>query len=485
MPAFAGLAQLATLLGLTSMSSIFAGLGSAAEALAAQQFALEITQKNIANTNTAGYTRQRAAFTPANPADPLDPSTGSIAPTVSVDSYRDRFTEYRIVEEAQSNGEFEASSRALQQVESLLNENNSQGLQSSLSGFFNSFSSLANSPEDTSLRQQVLSGANVLTSEFHLLYDRIQTIQAAQDRAVADAVKDINSVTQQLAKLNTAVAAARTSNNGDESTLLDQRQQLLEKLSGLIDISYFETETGGLTVTTRQGIALVVADQNNTLQAGPAASGSLLRIQVEGQDITASIQSGSLGGVLKMRDTTLPGYLAKLDELAASLIARVNAQHAQGSDLTGTPGGDFFVPFNPGSGGSMTGAAHAITVAITDAGKIAAAGLGSGPGSNSNAKMLAAIQDEKFFESGNATAEEFYSHLIHTVGTDMQTADDGLTAQSQVLTQLRNLRDATSGVNMDEEAVNIIRYQKAYEASARLVQVWNTLAEEVINLLGA
>ncbi len=467
------------------MSSIFAGLGSAAESLAAQQYALEITQRNIANTNTPGYTKQRAVFTPGDPADPLDPSIGSATPTVAVESYRDRFTEYRIVEETQTNGEFEASSRALQQVESLLNENNGQGLQSSLTSFFSSFSALANAPEDTSLRQQVLSAANALTGEFHTLSDRILAVQTAQDRAVADTVKDINSITLQLAKLNPAIAAAQAGNNGEESTLIDQRQQLLEKLSGLIDISYFETESGGLTITTRQGIVLVVGDQNKALQAGPAASGSLLRVQVEGQDITPSIQSGTLGGILKMRDTTLPSYLAKLDELASSLITRVNAQHRLGSDLSGASGGDFFVPFTPASAGSVTGAAHAITVAISDTGKVAAAGSGSGSGSNLNARMLAAIQDEKLFESGNATANEFYSHLVYTVGTDMEASDDGLTSQSQLLTQLRNLRDSTSGVNMDEEAVNIIRYQKAYEASARLVQVWDTLAEEVINLLGA
>lgn len=466
------------------MSSIFAGLGTATGALAAQQYALEITQKNIANVNTAGYTRQRAAFTPADPTDPLGYLAASGAPTVSVESYRDRFTEFRITEEAQGSGEFEASSRALQQVEALLNENNSQGLQSSLSSFFNSFSALANAPEDTTLRQQVLSRADTLTSEFHRLYDRIQAVQVTQDQAVADTVNDINSITAQLAKLNTSVAVAQAGKNGEEFALLDQRQQLLEKLSGLIDISYFETETGGLTITTRQGIALVVGDQNKALQAGPATSGALMRVQVDGQDITSSIQSGSLGGILKMRDTTLPGYLTKLDELAASLITRVNAQHAQGSDLSGAPGGDFFVPFTPGLGGSVAGAAHAISVAISDTAKIAAAGAGSGAGSNANARSLAAIQDEKLFESGNSTANEFYAHLIYTVGADVKAADEGYTAQSQLLTQLRNLRDSASGVNMDEEAVNIIRYQKAYEASARLVQVWNTLAEEVVNLLG-
>ena len=202
------------------MSSIFAGLGTATGALAAQQYALEITQKNIANVNTAGYTRQRAAFTPADPADPLGYLAASGAPTVSVESYRDRFTEFRITEEAQGSGEFEASSRALQQVEALLNENNSQGLQSSLSSFFNSFSALANAPEDTTLRQQVLSRADALTGEFHRLYDRIQAVQVAQDKAVAVTVNDINSITAKLAKLNTAVAVAQAGKNGEEFTLL-------------------------------------------------------------------------------------------------------------------------------------------------------------------------------------------------------------------------------------------------------------------------
>ncbi len=466
------------------MSSIFGGLSTAKDSLAAQQLALEITQKNIANVNTPGYTRQRAAFTPADPADPFASLAATGAPSISVESFRDRFIDYRINQELQGQGEYEASSGALRQIEALLNENGGQGLQAVMTNFFNSFTSLANAPEDMTLRQQVLSRADELTVEFHRIYDRIQGVQAAQDRAVADTVSEINSLTERLAKLNASIGQMQGGNNGEVSTLEDQRQQLLDQLSGLIDISYFETESGALTITTRQGAALVVGNQSGVLQAGASATGDLLRVQLGGQDITSAIGSGRLGGLLRVRDTLIPSYMKRLDDLAAAFSTRVNAQHTQGSDYNGSPGGVFFVPFTPGVGGSTAGAAQALAVAISDAKEIAAAGAGGGVGSNANARLMAAIRDEKLFESGGATAIQFYAHLIAKVGADVQTDNASLGTATQLLAQLQNQRDSISGVNLDEEAINIIRYQKAYEASARLVQVWDSLAEEVIRLLG-
>jgi flagellar hook-associated protein 1 FlgK len=171
--------------------------------------------------------------------------------------------------------------------------------------------------------------------------------------------------------------------------------------------------------------------------------------------------------------------------MAAGLIERVNAQHALGSDLNGDPGGDFFTPFVQPWLGNNSGAAHSISVAISDPQLIAAAESGAGVGSNANARLLAGIKDETLFLPDNFTIDQFYGSLLASVGSDYQSADDGLKTQGQILLQLQNQRDSLRGVNLDEEAVNLVKFQKAYEASARLAQVWSSLADEVINLLGA
>jgi flagellar hook-associated protein 1 FlgK len=464
------------------MSSIFGGLGNTLSALQAQQYALDITQKNIANASTPGYSRQRVVFTPG---DTTGGTSGATAPTVSVDSVRDRFIDGRIGQELPGQGEFNSTSQALQQVDGILNPASGKDLQSALSSFFNSFSALANAPDDLSLRQNVLSQASGLSDQFHRVYDSIQAIQLSQDRSVSDTVNEINSVTQKIAVLNARVSAAQATHSVEESVFRDQRQELLDQLSSLADVSYFETESGAVTVSTGGGDILVVEDQSRSLQATTLPDTTMTQVVLDGKNITADIQSGKLGGILKVRDQKIAGYLTVLDDMAAGLIERVNAQHVLGSDLNGDAGGDFFTPFVQSWPGNNSGAAHSISVAITDPQLIAAADSGAGPGSNANARALAGIKDETIFYPDTYTINQVYAGLISTVGSDYRAADDGLKTQEQVLLQLQNQRDALSGVNLDEEAINLVKFQKAYEASARLAQVWNTLADEVINLLGA
>jgi flagellar hook-associated protein 1 FlgK len=170
--------------------------------------------------------------------------------------------------------------------------------------------------------------------------------------------------------------------------------------------------------------------------------------------------------------------------MAANLIARVNEQHALGSDLDGLAGGDFFVPFTQPIPGSNEGAAWQIQVAITDPRQIAAADAAAGPGNNENAQRLAAIEDEKLFTSSTETIMQFYSGFIYRIGSESQTAEDQAATHLGMVQQLKNQRDAVIGVNLDEEAINIIKFQKSYQASARYANTAIALSDEIIRLLG-
>jgi flagellar hook-associated protein 1 FlgK len=461
------------------MTSILNGLQIAQRALYAQQFGLEISQKNTANINTEGYSRERVNFQPGD----ADGSTGAGISGISVESFRDRFIDCSISRELQGQGEQESISAALQQIEAILNQSGSQGLQSALNSFFNSFSTLATSPEDPTLRQQVLEQGTALTEEFHHLYSKIQDIQSQQDSLVRDTVKEINSITADIASLNAQVSTARNTHSNDLSVLEDKRQQLMDKLSGIVDLSYFETDAGSFTVMSKQGILLVVGGQNCPLESALSSDGSYQRVMSNGEDVTSKIKSGTLGGLIGVRDTTITGYLETLDDLAATVIARVNNQHAQGSDYNGNQGGDFFIPFTQSTPGSNLGAARAITLAVSDPDQIAAASLGGGPGSNANANLLAGIKDEKLFSSSQSISD-YFAGLIYQVGNDSKNADNSLATQKEVLTQLENQRDSFSGVSMDDEAISIIQYQKAYQASSRYVQVIDALSQELLNLIG-
>ena len=465
------------------MSSLFASLGIAREAILAQQFALDVTQNNIANVNTPGYSRQRVTMVPGDPWMQVEYQLGAGVRIASIESYRSRFLDHRVNDELQLQGEFSSSSTTLQQVEAIFNENAGAGLQSAMTAFFNSFSTLANAPEDASLRVQVLACGEDLGVQFRQTYEQLQAVQSLQDAAIAETVGEINSITSAIARLNVEVEASRGANS-NQSTLRDQRQQLIDRLGELTDIAYFETESGSITVQSRRGALLVVGNQSHAWEATQSTDGTFLEVHADGVDITSKIQSGKLGGLIQVRDRDLAAYLGALDGMAASIMARVNSQHSLGSDLNGVPGGDFFTPFVPLEPGSTRGAARSMQLAITDPAKIAAAGPTGGPGSNANAKLLAEIQNERMLSGGSADLDQFYANLVFRIGLDTKTSLDSLETHLQLIAQLQNQRDAASGVSLDDEAVNVMRYQKAFEANARFLTIIDTLTEDLLRLIG-
>lgn len=461
------------------MASILDGLDNVQQALAAQRFALSIAQRNIANASNPSYTRQQVIFTNGEEAE-----VSSGIPGVYLESRRNQYLDGSISRELQSSNGYEYMSEALRQIESILKPESGVGLQEAISDFFGSFNRLSSTPEDLIARQEVLSSAEALAMEFHRLYAGLQQLQASEDRMVPQIVQEINALTAKIASLNEKIPAAKTYQPGSELTLRDERQKCLEELSGLIGIDYFETESGTITVTTRQGAALVLENISYDLETAPMTPNPLTGVQLNGTDITASLKSGKLGGLIQIRDVTIADCMNVLDEMAATLIERVNQQHALGSDLDGLAGGDFFVSFVQPAPGSNEGAARYMTVAISDPRAIAAAAAGSGPGNNDNAASIFAIEDENLFSVGKQTTNQFFSDLIFRIGTEAVSAEDKAIVHNGVLLQLMNQRDAEIGVNLDEEAVNIIKFQKAYEASARYANTAIALSDELIRLLG-
>lgn len=169
--------------------------------------------------------------------------------------------------------------------------------------------------------------------------------------------------------------------------------------------------------------------------------------------------------------------------MATAIAERVNKQHASGFDLNDDPGGDL-LSFTTAGPGLNTGAARTIELTISDPRKIAASNVAGAPGSNKNANLLFAIKDEKFLTLSDETANQFYASLIYDIGSEEKTADDNVATQAGVLTQLKNHRNSLSGVNLDEEAINLIKYQKAYQASAKFATVLDALSQDILNMLG-
>ena len=459
------------------MGSLTASLNIALGSMLAEQGAIETTSNNIANTNTPGYARQRANFAETDPVTFGNITLGTGVELQGVTSLRDSVLDLRVNQETQQQGQLDAFISSGQQIQALFNETSGTGLQAPLTAFFNSLSQLSANPSDLNTRQGVITAAQNLASAFNQTSNNLSSLQRNVDLSVTQSVNQINSLTSQIAAVNAQVQSA-TALGQNPGPFVDQRQQLINQLSNLVDVSQIDAGNGSLTLTTNSGAPLVVGGQSFqlTTQADPVTG--LQDVFSQGNNITSQIASGELAGQLQIRDQEIPSIQSSLDSLAYNLGTAVNTQNQAGYDLNGAAGGNLF---NLPAG--VAGSAASISVAITDPTKIAASGgpAPGSPGDNTNANALLALQNQTIVNG--QTPLNAYSNLVFKIGSDVSSAQSNQQAGSLVLQQIQNLQGGVSGVDINEEAANLIQFQNAYQASAQVSTIIDTLLQDTLNMV--
>jgi flagellar hook-associated protein 1 len=316
----------------------------------------------------------------------------------------------------------------------------------------------------------------VLAQSFATLSGRIGDLQRTTDVAVQDAVNQLNALASRVAGLNGQIAA----NGADVETLKDQRADLLGQLSALADISVVPRSDGQVDVTVAGGRGIVIGANAYAVGTTATPPNGFSSLTLSDFDITSQVTNGRLGGLLALRDTVLPGYQSGLDQLAYDVATQVNAVHATGFDALGAPAGNFFTP-----PATVAGAASTLGVdpaLLADSRLVAGSGTGAA-GDNQTARALAALRDARVMSGGTATAAEAWSNLVYRVGSDVATAQASSDTRDAVVRQLQQLRDQTSGVSFDEEAANMLKFQRAYEANARFFTTINTTLDTLLTMV--
>jgi flagellar hook-associated protein 1 FlgK len=454
------------------MSSLNASLYTALSGLNAEQGALAVTTNNVANVNTPGYSRQQAVLVTNEPVeqDPLTLGTG--VTLQDIESIRDPILESQIQQQTQSQGQYSTLSSALQQTQ--VNFTTSTGdIGTAISNFFDSVNQLSANPNDLSVRQGVLTAAGNLATSFNTAANNLTQQQSSLDLSAVQQVVQINQLTQQIAQLNGQVSNLQ--NVGESAgSFVDQRQQAIDQLSSLVDVTVIPTDGNTLTLTTANGAPLVSGQQSYQLQTQNNSSG-LHDIYSQGNDITGEITSGQLGGTLQARDQEIPQIQTQLDTLAAGIANNVNTVQAGGFDLNDVKGTNLFTA--PALSG--VGAAANLSVAITDPSLIAASSDGS-VGSNGNAEALYALNSQTVI--AGQTPTDYYSGIVFNVGNSTSNAAAEQSASALVLQQLNDQRSSISGVSLDEEAANMVQYQDAYSASAQVITTINDMMYATIQM---
>jgi flagellar hook-associated protein 1 FlgK len=447
-------------------------------ALGAEQGALDATTNNVANANTPGYSRLQPVLVENDPVSVGSVTYGMGVSLEKLQSLRDPILQTRIEEETQQQGQLNAFVSAMQQAQVQFTTS-SNDIGTEISNFFSSLSQLSSDPTNLALRQGVLTAAGNMASAFNNTANNLNQQRSGLDRQVSQDVSQVNVLTSQIAALNDQISQLQGVNQ-EASALVDQRDVLIGQLSSLIDVSTVQSDNG-LTLTTSNGTALVVGGQSFSLSTQTNASG-MQEIYSQGSDITSKLTSGELAGLLEVRDQKIPTLLSNLDTLAAGLANNLNAANAQGftlvqqADGTLQPGGIIFVA-PPASG---QGAASTMAVAITDPALIAASSANTAPASNGNVAALSAVQNQAI--GGAPSPTDYYSNIVFGVGNDVSNGSAELNSSQLILSQLQDQRGSISGVSLDEEAANLVQYQRAFDAAAQVITTINDLLYTVINM---
>jgi flagellar hook-associated protein 1 FlgK len=469
------------------MPDIYGILSTATRSLITQQKAIDVTGQNIANVNTPGYSRQRVVMQPSAPINFEPGQMGTGVKAAEIQRIYDGFIGSQINGENATLGQWEATESGLARIELIFNESAGVGLEQAMSEFWSAWQDLANNPSGYPERTALLSRSDTLARTFNTMSTNLQQIQMDYDRTIGGTVEDINLLTRQIVDLNEKIGEVEVAGQ-NSNDYRDQRDQLLKELANLIDISTYENDRGQVTVMTGNGTTLVQSPHAYELTTVTNADGlqNVGWMDRSGNtiDITAAISGGELKGWLDVRDGHAQDYLERLDALAGSIIAEVNAVHQAGFGMTVDPLSGAPVTGQPFFAGT-TASSMAVDPAIAvDVNRIAAATTAATvPGDNRNAIAMVNLQGTLTMNANSTTFDNYYSALVSGVGNDVRNASANHEYEEAMVAHLESYRESVSGVSLDEEMVNLVKFQHAYEAAAKLITTVDDMLNTVLNMV--
>ena len=449
--------------------------------LSAQQQALHVTGNNIANANTEGYTRRRVNIEPGTPYKSPIGYIGTGARATDIQRIRDNFIDSRINESKQDLGRWEARKESMDRVEILFNEAGGVGLNSVMSNFWDSWQDLANNPSGANERVIVVSRSELLVDTIQTKRTELTMVQTGINTSIVTSVSEINALAAQIDDLNRQITSMEQSGYVANDHR-DRREQALKALSELIDFSSIEEPGGQVRITLGDGHTLVgtpgtpAFGQLTTVVNAGTGFDDVVWDTAPGAAINGSISGGKIKGWLETRDTTVAGYVSQLDALAADLITTLNTLHAAGYDLHGNTGIAFF------TGTDASNIAINPVVSGDPSAVAAASDLAGVPGGNGNAIAISTLRQALTMNGGTATYDDYYSSMVSNIGIKTAEAQFNHDFNKDALQQFENYRDSISGVSLDEEMINMVKFQQAYQASAKIITTVDQMLTTLMNM---
>ncbi len=441
--------------------------------LKAAQQSLRVTSNNIANANTEGYSRQRAELRPVANNVPERIKTGYGVEVTRIERIRDELADKQIFRQSNDLNSFMEQSKVFAQLESVMITDLGDSLDLTVSGLFNAFSELSNAPQDMALRRNVLNKADALADQFRTIHSDVGSITEQTVEAGEGMLNRVNVILQNLHDINETVYNAYATNSSNNE-VKDEQIRLLTELSEMVDADITFSEAG--TATVQLGGTVLLNDSFvATLRAESSAAGNFFNVRSEATR-NIDIQGGKLGGIIQMVEQEIPSIKNSLDELVSSIVTEVNTLHATGYGILD---GNQRVFFN--SSGLTADSMEVNGLIRENVGHIAASSAPGESGNNENAILISKLRDQNVL-NGRSIIESSI-RLMSEPGRAMNDLDSKMSTKESVINMLRSQQDAVSGVDMDEELSNLIKFQNSYQASARALRTAQEMMDTLISII--
>lgn len=471
------------------MSGLFGNLASGVKALTAQSRALETAGRNLANVNNANYARQRVVLGDRGTVLTAQGAQSLGVEARQVQQLRDLLLDRQVSREIALTSSLSSRQFAYQKAEAALGQSidrsnniasassSTGGVAGSISDFFSAFDSFATSPTDTGVRQTLLQKASVLTDSLRQADTRLGQLQNDLTEQISTDVGEVNTLLETIAKLNGQIGHFEINAPGSAADLRDQRQAKLEQLATKLN---FETRA---SATAPGQIDLFVHDaggaeiplvQLNAVTGPVTLAGST--ISAGSPSTAVAVTAGALHGNLEARDGTVQTLRDQLDALAGQLVSSVNTAY----NPTGATG-DFFAAAGTSAGTiALAAGLTPVTLKASDGGPA---------GDNTLAVAVAQLANHSFSTAGgdaiDGTFAKYFSGVVSSFGATASRVADQYGDQKNIENIVRAQRDSISGVSMDEELADLVKYQRSFQASSRVIQMIDELLETIVNRLGS
>ncbi|MFZ5353330.1 MAG: flagellar hook-associated protein FlgK [Bacillota bacterium] len=505
------------------MRTTFGTFNIATSGLFASQRSLDITSHNITNANTEGYSRQSVLQRATMPigGDPTG-ILGTGVESYDVIRYRSEYLDQKLWGQNKSYAEWKTKMEGLQGIEAVFNEPSDTGIRKVMDDFFISLEELIKKSGDSTNRVAVIEKAGTLAATINRMGHEVLNNIRDTNFAIKNKVSEINSIASQITVLNKQIFNMELGKHR-ANDLRDQRNLLVDKLSSLVNIEvsenfdsegngYFRVGISGITLLEHYNVNKIDIDNQDLAGITDIGGGKISKVKWVGADGNlldeVKIEAGELKGLMDIRDGNgknnsyrgLPFYLDQLNRFARDFTREFNLLHNAGFDLNGAAGTDFFdepvdtvAPIDATDDWKNVNCVNmkVRSTIIANPSLIAASSASGGESNNENAKLLSDLRNKRdiFYASDNVTRlngtpDDFIKSFLSALSVDANQAKRLTENTEAIVKQTESKRLSETGVSLDEEMSNMVKFQHAYNASARMITSLDKVLDTMINRLG-